>query len=100
MPSIHLLHFFRMASGLVAVLAATSLQESELPYLIIIASRTSGEASARTLSASMAASAAEIVELYADISETKSPRTNCARCLRRRLTSNLQNRERTALTSS
>jgi hypothetical protein len=31
------MHFFRMASGLSSVLAATSLQDSELPYLIIIA---------------------------------------------------------------
>ena len=56
------MHFFRIAPGLVAVLAATSLQDSELPYRIISASRTLGGASARILSASIAASTAEIGE--------------------------------------
>lgn len=47
-----------MALAVVAVLAATSLQDSEPPYRIIIASRTLGGAFTRIFSASMAASAA------------------------------------------
>ena len=58
-----------MAFVLVAVLSATSLQDAELPYLIIIASRTVGGASARIFSASIDASAAEICEQDEDVSE-------------------------------
>jgi hypothetical protein len=79
------LHFFRIAPGLVAVLAATSLQDSELPYRIISASRTLGGASARILSASIAASTAEICESDEEASDAteESMKTNGARCLRR-----------------
>jgi hypothetical protein len=62
MRSRNRLQLIRMAAGLVAVLAATSAQDSELPYRIIRASRTLGGASARILSASIAASTAEIGE--------------------------------------
>src|SRR5260370_15133978 len=102
MRSRHLLHFFRMAPGLSAVLAATSLQDSELPYLIIIASRTRGGASPRILSTSIAASMAEMGELDEDAWEAmeESMKTNGARRLRRRPTSSLQKREGTPLTPS
>ena len=58
-----------MALAVVAVLAATSLQDSEPPYRISIASRTLGGASIRTFSASMAASVAEICDCDEDVSE-------------------------------
>jgi hypothetical protein len=62
MRSRYLSHSFRIALAVVAVLTATSFQESELPYRIIIASRTRGGASTRMRSASIAASVAEICE--------------------------------------
>ena len=65
----YLLHSLRMALAVVAVLAATSLQDSEPPYRIIIASRTLGGASIRTFSASMAASVAEACDWDEDVSE-------------------------------
>ena len=54
-----LLQFIRMASRLVPVLAATSAQDSALPYRSITASRTQVELPARILSASSAASVDE-----------------------------------------
>src|SRR5579885_34480 len=85
MRSINLLQLMRIAAGVVAVIAATSIQESELPYRIMIASRTLGGASRRIRSASMAASAAGngvSGEVGAAAAE-KSMKTRCAFCFRR-----------------
>jgi hypothetical protein len=91
----NLLQLMRMAARLVAILAATSPRDSELPHRSIIASRTLGGASARILSASIAASTATIGvwDDHASEAVEKSMKTNCLRSLRRRPTSCLLKRD-------